>query len=192
MFKFRHLAAVLLTASSFFAQANAATVSFSTIVVDYAPTDADTAFLGETGTGSLTFDDGLVSDVGASILIADSLDFEITTFNQTFTMIDTADQLAPRAFFMDGELFAFSFTIAEEIYPLPPQIDEPGILAIGSTPFPIRSTANGDLILDLWVNGPVPEVTGVGPSGIPLPGGILLIGGALAALGGLRLRKSAN
>lgn len=189
MLNFRHLAPVFLIASTFFAPVQAATIDFETVIVDYLHTDDDTPFLGMTGSGSLTFEDDLIEVAGPTVLKADQLSFSITILGQTFTETDVADQLSHFAIFLNGDLQAFSFVIGEETFPLPPQIDEPGVLAIGSAPYGFGRDPSDNLLLDLWVNGPIPELIGPPPPTVPLPSGLFLIGGAIAALGGVRRRK---
>lgn len=92
------------------APANALTINFTGTVVDG-------TFAGTVGTGSLTFDEGLLTNVGSEELSPQTDELfalSFTIFGETFTQDDDVDQPEfPLALFFDGVLDDFDYVVSE-------------------------------------------------------------------------------
>lgn len=146
------------------------------------------SFSGAVGTGSFTFDETLISGLGAETLTpTDGLEVEFTIFGQTFTHEDDIDfDEFPELRFFDGDIIALDFFVSEipgglgGIGGVITDIDEPDVFSIAIVD--IFAATAGGFEGEVFING-------VGFFGVPEPGALAIFGIGLIGLAGLRRRK---
>lgn len=125
-------------------------------------------FLGATGSGTITYDDALITGVGDEVLGASDFMVELMLFGQTFTNGDDIDYPAfPELGFTDGAIVLLDFVIAEFGFdPLANHvmIDEPNVVVIDILDvFPVVGAPG--LFIPVFIGTPIPA-----PATIPLMG----------------------
>ena len=141
----------LLTFYFFSLSSHAAPV---TVVLDAEVIFGD--FAGEMATGTIIFEDSLISGVGdESINAADGLDVEFFVFGQMFTEDDDIDfDDKPSLDFLDGEIIAFDWVVSEIDGGILTDIDEPGVLDFSMFEVTQSIGSGGELLIsgELFVN----------------------------------------
>lgn len=169
----RYCIAGLLLLGAGAVQAVPIVVPFTAEVVSSFPSPE---FIGETGSGSITYDDSLITGVGDESLGASDFLVELMLFGQTFTNGDDIDFPGfPELGFFDGVITVLNFIISETGFgpgTNPVMIDEPNVIGIDM--FDVFSAAGTP---GLFV--PVTVIT----ASVPAPATIALIGlaGVIAA-----------
>jgi hypothetical protein len=148
---------------------------------------------GIVGTGSFTYDESLISGIGAEEIFAidgiDALTVDFTIFGQTFTEANDIDSpFTPILGFDNGNIVFLDFIVDEELGPVLTDIDEPGVL--GFDIFDIFAVVGGGFEGDVIVfEGELPGAGGTGVTDVPEPGALALFGIGLLGLGLTRRRR---
>ncbi len=150
-------------------------VPFTVEVVDSFPSPQ---FLGATGSGSITYDDSLLTGVGIELLGTSDFMVELMLFGQTFTNSDDINfPLFPELGFIDGDIVVLDFLISEFAFDPPANpvlIDEPNVVGIDLfDALPIAGAPG--LFIPVFITTPIPA-----PATIPL----------MALAGLIAMRKS--
>lgn len=174
------------TALSFAAQATASTtVNISLTVTE--TFDLPATFLGEVFSGTVTYDDSLLTGLGTELLFEGDGSFSITAFGQVFTEADSAFAGFgfPLMEFFNGELKFLDFVVQEDDLlgtGITTTINEPLVKILGSLD-ELTQVTTGNYVGIAGVAATLPA--------IPLPATLPMAAAGVGALAFLRRKTSA-
>jgi len=144
----------------------------------------DGTFIGETGSGSVTFDDALLTGAGEESLTPENgLTLNFIIFGQTFFESDDIDYtVEPSLDFRDGVIVALDFIVNEVNGDTLTDIDLEGVFGFDMLNVTQSIDGGGEISIFGAVNV---DETGV----VPLPGALALFAAAIAGLGGSTRRR---
>ena len=133
-------------------------------------------FTGATATGTITYNDELITGIADEFLTpAEGLTVSLTIFGQTFTEADdVAFDAGPVLDFLGGEIIRFDFSVHEIFGPTTTPITEPGVLGFSMFMVTESTGTSGETIITGAVD--------VDAAAIPVPATLpLLMSGVFVA-----------
>lgn len=182
----------LISASSALILLFPALVNSAVINVNYTATASAGEFAGTVGTGTISYDDSLLTGLGAEALSGIQFSVSLTVFGQTFTNTDDVAyhpgvvDVFPKLYFADGDLMGVDFAVSEHYvadtdpaYSTLVNIIEPGVFDLSTGN--LTWVSGNEYAVELFVNAD--------STAVPVPAAVWLFGSGLIGLVGVAKRN---